>query len=130
MKKEMLEDFIDLIVETAERTVNIMLALLVITGFAGLFIDFEELYIIPPLFSSIYFVGSIVYKYFTKTFQEANKKLYALMIYPPYMFLSLIGFGVFEKNLRFLLLIFTGAVMTVVLIAKIYADSRGYEVIF
>lgn len=128
--KEMLEDFIDLIVETAEKTVNMILVLLVITGFAGLFIDFEGLFIIPPLVSSIYFVGSIIYKYFTKTFQETNRKLYALIVYPPYVFLSLIGYGLFETNLRFLLLVFIGSVMMVVFIAKIYANSREYDVVF
>ncbi|RLE61452.1 MAG: hypothetical protein DRJ35_00490 [Thermoprotei archaeon] len=128
--KEMLEDLIDLIVETAEKTVNMILVLLVIIGFAGLFIDFEGLFIIPPLVSSIYFVGSIIYKYFRKTFQETKRKLYFIIIYPPYVFLSLIGYGLFETNLRFLLLIFIGSVMMVVFIAKIYANSREYDVVF
>ncbi len=127
--RELLEDLLDYAVVEAERSIDVLLALLIAVGVASLYIKVEGLFLLPPAAAAAYFLGSMVYRFAKLYSRDEVRGLYSFTLLPAYALVSVIGFGVFEAALRPLVSAAAAGVMAAVLALRVYGGMRDYEVV-
>ncbi len=127
--RELLEDLMDYAVIEAERSINVLLALFIAVGVAGLYLHVEGLYLLPPAAAASYFLGSLVYRFSRLYSRGEVRGTYSLVLLPAYALASTIGFGVFDAVLRPAVSVAAAGVMAAVLALRVYGEMRDFEVV-
>ena len=126
--RDIIEDIVDIVIDSAEKSVYVFLSTMILGLIALFFLGIFKLLVLPPLVTALFFTARVIYKAFDKS-MLGRGRVGLYLVYPQYLLLSLMGMGFFNEHLEALSLVFTSIVLFIVLVALFLSKKREYDVV-